>query len=68
MLQSDQCSRRMIIASEFVSKGVLPDKHDNDGLVVAEAALHDCKMLVTYRYFVDFIRRLTARFAISLVT
>jgi hypothetical protein len=38
-----------IIAAKFVEKGVLPDEHDNDGLVVAEAALHECKMLVTDR-------------------
>ena len=38
-----------IIAGKFVEKGVLPDEHDNDGLVVAEAALHECKMLVTDR-------------------
>ena len=38
-----------IIAADFVAKGVLPDEHDNDGLVVAEAALNDCKMLMTYR-------------------
>jgi hypothetical protein len=38
-----------IIAGKFVEKGVLPDEHENDGLVVAEAALHDCKMLITYR-------------------
>ena len=38
-----------IIATKFVEKGVLPDEHENDGLVVAEAALHECKMLVTYR-------------------
>ena len=38
-----------IIAGKFVEKGVLPDEQENDGLVVAEAALHECKMLVTDR-------------------
>jgi hypothetical protein len=38
-----------IVGAKFSEKGVLPDEHENDGLIVAEAALHDCKMLVTYR-------------------
>ena len=38
-----------MVAKKFVEKNVLPDEHDNDGLVVAEAALHECKMLITYR-------------------
>jgi hypothetical protein len=38
-----------IVAGKFVEKGVLPDEHENDGLVVAEAALHGCNLLVTYR-------------------
>jgi hypothetical protein len=38
-----------IVAAKFVETGVLPDEQENDGLIVAEAALHDCIMLVTYR-------------------
>lgn len=38
-----------IIAAKLVEKKVLPDKCENDGLVVAEAALHGCKMMVTFR-------------------
>src|SRR5207302_5611549 len=38
-----------IVAGKFIEKGVLPDEHENDGLVIAEAALHGCNMLVTYR-------------------
>jgi hypothetical protein len=38
-----------IIAAKMVEKKVLPDKHDDDGLVVAEAALHGCVMLISFR-------------------
>lgn len=38
-----------IITSKMVEKKVLPDKHEDDGLVVAEAALHGCVMLITFR-------------------
>jgi hypothetical protein len=38
-----------IIASRLVEKKVLPDDHENDGLVVVEAAMHQCKILITYR-------------------
>lgn len=38
-----------IIASRLVEKKVLPDDAENDGLVVVEAAMHQCKILITYR-------------------
>ena len=38
-----------IIATKLFEKKVLPDEHENDGLVIAEAALHYCKILVTFR-------------------
>jgi hypothetical protein len=38
-----------VIASKLVESGVLPDEHEDDGLVVAEAAFQQCKVLFTYR-------------------
>lgn len=38
-----------IIASRIVEKELLPDKDEDDGLVIAEAAMQNCNMLVTYR-------------------
>ena len=38
-----------IIARKFVEKGVLPDECENDGLVLAEAGIEGCRMLITYR-------------------
>jgi rRNA-processing protein FCF1 len=38
-----------IIATRLVEKKVLPDDAENDGLVVVEAAMHQCKILITYR-------------------
>lgn len=38
-----------IIASTLISKGIIPDDQIDDGLVIAEAALHGCKRLVTHR-------------------
>jgi predicted nucleic acid-binding protein len=38
-----------VIASKLVEKGVLPDDHEDDGLVVAEAAFQRCNVLVTFR-------------------
>jgi hypothetical protein len=38
-----------IIATKLAAKGFLPDEHENDGLVVAEAAYQNCNILVTYR-------------------
>jgi len=38
-----------IIASRIVEKGLLPDENEDDGLVVAEAAIQGCKLLITYR-------------------
>jgi hypothetical protein len=38
-----------VIASKLVDSGVLPDEHEDDGLVVAEAAFQQCKILITYR-------------------
>ena len=38
-----------IIASRIVEKGLLPDENEDDGLVIAEAAIQNCNMLITYR-------------------
>lgn len=38
-----------VIASKLVESGVLPDEHEDDGLVVAEAAFQQCSILITYR-------------------
>jgi hypothetical protein len=38
-----------IIAARLVEKKVLPDNDENDGLVVVEAAMHQCKILITFR-------------------
>jgi hypothetical protein len=38
-----------VIASKLVESGVLTDEHEDDGLVVAEAAFQQCKVLFTYR-------------------
>jgi hypothetical protein len=38
-----------IIASRIVEKGILPDENEDDGLVIAEAAIQGCKLLITYR-------------------
>jgi rRNA-processing protein FCF1 len=38
-----------IIASKLIAKGVLADECLNDGLVLAEAGIQECKLLLTYR-------------------
>ncbi len=38
-----------IIASKLIEKGILPDDAENDGLVIAEASIQGCKILVTDR-------------------
>jgi hypothetical protein len=38
-----------IIASRIVEKGLLPDENEDDGLVVAEAAIQGCSLIITYR-------------------
>jgi hypothetical protein len=38
-----------IIASRIVEKGLLPDENEDDGLVIAEAAIQSCNLLITYR-------------------
>lgn len=38
-----------VIANALITAGVVPDGHINGALIVAEAALHNCRVLVTHR-------------------
>jgi predicted nucleic acid-binding protein len=48
-LEPTQNGIARIIASRIVEKGLLPDENEDDGLAVAEAAIQECKLLITYR-------------------
>lgn len=38
-----------IIANRIVEKGLLPDEHEDDGIVIAEAAIQRCNLMITCR-------------------
>jgi len=48
-LEPTQNGIARIIATRIVEKDLLPDENEDDGLVVAEAAIQECKLLITYR-------------------